>query len=150
MVAGYRQAAVHAREGGLDGVEVCAGFGYLPTQFLSAHANARTDAYGGSFTNRLRFLREVLEAMREGIGADGAVGCRLTDESGSYDGTDTGRRGRGGGRRWPTTAWRTTSRSRSAARPPTAARPGSCRRRPRAETRSPTSRDCSNRVWRCP
>ena len=39
MVAGYRQAAVHAREGGLDGVEVCAGFGYLPTQFLSAHAN---------------------------------------------------------------------------------------------------------------
>jgi NADPH-dependent 2,4-dienoyl-CoA reductase/sulfur reductase-like enzyme len=88
MVAGYRQAAVHAREGGLDGVEVCAGFGYLPTQFLSAHANARTDAYGGSFENRLRFLREVLEAMREGIGPDGAVGCRLTDESGSFDGTD--------------------------------------------------------------
>jgi 2,4-dienoyl-CoA reductase-like NADH-dependent reductase (Old Yellow Enzyme family) len=88
MVAGYRQAAVHAREGGLDGVEVCAGFGYLPTQFLSAHANTRTDDYGGSFENRLRFLREVLEAMREGIGAGGAVGCRLTDESGSYDGTD--------------------------------------------------------------
>jgi 2,4-dienoyl-CoA reductase-like NADH-dependent reductase (Old Yellow Enzyme family)/thioredoxin reductase len=90
MVDGYRQAAVHAAEGGLDGVEVCAGFGYLPTQFLSAHANTRTDAYGGSFQGRLRFLREVLEAMRAGIGADGAVGCRLTDESGSYDGTDTG------------------------------------------------------------
>jgi 2,4-dienoyl-CoA reductase-like NADH-dependent reductase (Old Yellow Enzyme family)/thioredoxin reductase len=90
MVEGYRLAAVHAAEGGLDGVEVCAGFGYLPTQFLSAHANARTDAYGGSFENRLRFLREVLEAMRAGIGAGGAVGCRLTDESGSFDGTDTG------------------------------------------------------------
>jgi 2,4-dienoyl-CoA reductase-like NADH-dependent reductase (Old Yellow Enzyme family) len=89
MLDGYRQAAVHAREGGLDGVEVCAGFGYLPTQFLSAHANARTDRYGGSFENRLRFLREVLDAMREGIGRDGAVGCRLTDESGSYDGTDS-------------------------------------------------------------
>jgi hypothetical protein len=88
MVAGYRQAAAYAREGGLDGVEVCAGFGYLPTQFLSAHANNRTDAYGGSFENRLRFLREVLEAMRAGIGAGGAVGCRLTDESGSFDGTD--------------------------------------------------------------
>ena len=49
MVDGYRQAAVHAREGGLDGVEVCAGFGYLPTQFLSAHANARTDGTAGSF-----------------------------------------------------------------------------------------------------
>jgi NADPH-dependent 2,4-dienoyl-CoA reductase/sulfur reductase-like enzyme len=67
---------------------VCAGFGYLPTQFLSAHANARTDRYGGSFENRLRFLREVLEAMRAGIGPGGAVGCRLTDESGSHDGTD--------------------------------------------------------------
>ena len=90
MVAGYRQAALHAREGGLDGVEVCAGFGYLHTQFLSAHANTRTDGYGGSFSNRLRFLREVLQAMREGIGDGGAVGCRLTDESGSFDGTDTG------------------------------------------------------------
>jgi 2,4-dienoyl-CoA reductase-like NADH-dependent reductase (Old Yellow Enzyme family)/thioredoxin reductase len=89
MLDGYRQAAAHAREGGLDGVEVCAGFGYLPTQFLSAHANARTDRYGGSFENRLRFLREVLEAMRAGIGPGGAVGCRLTDESGSYDGTDS-------------------------------------------------------------
>jgi 2,4-dienoyl-CoA reductase-like NADH-dependent reductase (Old Yellow Enzyme family)/thioredoxin reductase len=88
MLDGYRQAAVHAREGGLDGVEVCAGFGYLPTQFLSAHANARTDSYGGSFTNRVRFLREVLAAMRAGIGPGGAVGCRLTDESGSFDGTD--------------------------------------------------------------
>jgi 2,4-dienoyl-CoA reductase-like NADH-dependent reductase (Old Yellow Enzyme family)/thioredoxin reductase len=88
MLEGYRRAAAFAREGGLDGVEVCAGFGYLPTQFLSAHANARTDRYGGSFTNRLRFLREVLAAMREGFGPDGAVGCRLTDESGSYDGTD--------------------------------------------------------------
>jgi 2,4-dienoyl-CoA reductase-like NADH-dependent reductase (Old Yellow Enzyme family)/thioredoxin reductase len=88
MVAGYRQAAVHARAGGLDGVEVCAGFGYLPTQFLSKHANSRTDGYGGSFRNRLRFLREVLQAMREGMGPGGAVGCRLTDESGSFDGTD--------------------------------------------------------------
>jgi 2,4-dienoyl-CoA reductase-like NADH-dependent reductase (Old Yellow Enzyme family)/thioredoxin reductase len=89
MLEGYRQAAAFAREGGLDGVEVCAGFGYLPTQFLSAHANARTDRYGGSFENRLRFLRELLEAMRAGIGPGGAVGCRLTDESASYDGTDS-------------------------------------------------------------
>ncbi len=88
MVDGYRQAARHAAEGGLDGVEVCAGFGYLPTQFLSPRANTRTDAYGGSFENRLRFLRELLEAMREGIGPGGAVGCRLTQEQLSPDGTD--------------------------------------------------------------
>ena len=51
---------------------MCAGFDYLPTQFLSAHANRRTDEYGGSFENRLRFLLEMCEAMREGIGPDGA------------------------------------------------------------------------------
>ncbi len=85
MIDGYRLAASHCAEGGVDGVEVCAGFGYLPTQFLSPHANYRSDEYGGSFENRLRFLREVCEAMREGIGG-GAVGCRLTDESGSWDG----------------------------------------------------------------
>jgi 2,4-dienoyl-CoA reductase-like NADH-dependent reductase (Old Yellow Enzyme family)/thioredoxin reductase len=88
MLDGYRQAAAYAAEGGLDGVEVCAGFGYLPTQFLSRHANARTDEYGGSFENRFRFLREVLEAMRDGFGPQGAIGCRLTDESTSDVGTD--------------------------------------------------------------
>ena len=66
MVDGYRQAARHAAEGGLDGVEVCAGFGYLPTQFLSPHANTRTDEYGGSFENRLRFLRELLRGDARG------------------------------------------------------------------------------------
>ncbi|MDX6520688.1 MAG: hypothetical protein QOF08_1293 [Gaiellales bacterium] len=85
MIEGYRMAAMHVAEGGLDGVEVCAGFGYLPTQFLSPRSNHRQDEYGGSFENRLRFLREVCEAMRAGIG-DGVVGCRLTDESGSWDG----------------------------------------------------------------
>ena len=88
MLEGYRQAAAYAAEGGLDGVEVCAGFGYLPTQFLSRHANVRTDEYGGSFENRFRFLREVLEAMRDGFGPNGAVGCRLTDERTSAVGTD--------------------------------------------------------------
>jgi 2,4-dienoyl-CoA reductase-like NADH-dependent reductase (Old Yellow Enzyme family)/thioredoxin reductase len=88
MLDGYRRAAAYAAEGGLDGVEVCAGFGYLPTQFLSRHANARTDEYGGSFENRFRFLREVLAAMREGFGVTGAIGCRLTDESTSDVGTD--------------------------------------------------------------
>ncbi|HET6848221.1 MAG TPA: FAD-dependent oxidoreductase [Gaiellales bacterium] len=85
MLDGYRQAAAYAADGGVDGVEVCGGFDYLPTQFLSPHANRRTDEYGGSFENRLRFLREVCEAMREGI-AGGVVGCRLTDERGSWDG----------------------------------------------------------------
>ena len=88
MLDGYRQAAAYASEGGVDGVEVCAGFDYLPTQFLSPHSNRRTDEYGGNFENRLRFLREVCEAMRDGIGAGGVVGCRLTDEHWSFDAND--------------------------------------------------------------
>ena len=119
------------REGGLDGVEVCAGFGYLPTQFLSRHANVRTDEYGGSFENRLRFLREVLEAMREGFGPGGAVGCRLTDESTSAVGTDPDDVLAAAGAVGATTGWPTTSRSRSGRRRRTAARRGSCRRRRR-------------------
>jgi|tagenome__1003787_1003787.scaffolds.fasta_scaffold20989748_4 2,4-dienoyl-CoA reductase-like NADH-dependent reductase (Old Yellow Enzyme family)/thioredoxin reductase len=88
MIEGYRRAAAFAVEGGVDGVEVCAGFDYLPTQFLSPQANRRTDEYGGSFDNRLRFLREVCEAMRDGAGPGGVVGCRLTDEHWSWDGND--------------------------------------------------------------
>ena len=55
LVDGYRQAARYAAEGGLDGVEVCAGFGYLPTQFLSPHANTRTDDYGGKLREPAAF-----------------------------------------------------------------------------------------------
>ena len=47
--------ARHAREAGLDGLELCASHGYLPTQFLSERTNRRTDAWGGSIENRARF-----------------------------------------------------------------------------------------------
>ena len=58
----------------------------VPVARTRTSAPTRTAA---SFENRLRFLREVLEAMREGFGPDGAVGCRLTDESSSSVGTDS-------------------------------------------------------------
>jgi N-ethylmaleimide reductase len=44
--------------------------GYLVNQFISAHSNHREDEYGGSLNNRLRFLREVVEAVAEVVGAD--------------------------------------------------------------------------------
>src|SRR5690606_39865352 len=52
LIAAYAQAAVHAREGGLDGVEVHAAHGYLPQQFISTIYNDRTDEWGGSFEDR--------------------------------------------------------------------------------------------------
>jgi 2,4-dienoyl-CoA reductase-like NADH-dependent reductase (Old Yellow Enzyme family)/thioredoxin reductase len=69
IVAGYGRAAGYLREAGLDGLEIIASHGYLPAQFLNPRINRRTDAYGGDFAGRLRFLREVIEAVH----ADGRL-----------------------------------------------------------------------------
>ena len=78
VIEAYGQAGVHAREGGLDGVEIHAAHGYLPQQFLSTVYNDRTDAWGGSFENRNRFLIEALRAIKRKAGADFVVGIRLS------------------------------------------------------------------------
>ena len=76
VIGDYRQAALNAREAGFDGVELHCTSGYLPMQFMAAGSNPRTDAYGGSAQHRVRFAKEVLEAMAAAIGA-GRVGLRL-------------------------------------------------------------------------
>lgn len=76
VVDEYRRAALNARKAGLDGVELHASSGYLPMQFLSSNTNLRTDRYGGSAANRIRFVIEVLEAMGNAIGFD-RVGLRI-------------------------------------------------------------------------
>jgi len=72
-IAGYGQATKNAIAVGCDGVELHCTSGYLPAQFLSTGTNKRSDKYGGSLENRLRF---VLEAMIAGAGA-GRVGIRI-------------------------------------------------------------------------
>ena len=72
----YVAAARNAREAGLDGVELHCASGYLPMQFLSSNTNQRTDAYGGSTANRIRFVVETLTALAEAIGP-GRVGFRI-------------------------------------------------------------------------
>ncbi|WP_117233014.1 alkene reductase [Vibrio maerlii] len=76
VVEQYRQAALNAIEAGFDGIELHAANGYLVNQFIDSEANNRTDEYGGSVENRLRFLGEVVTAMSEAIGSD-RVGVRL-------------------------------------------------------------------------
>ena len=78
IVQGYGLAARRLARAGLDGVEVVASHGYLPAQFLNQATNHRTDDYGGSPERRLRFLREVLESVREHGGADLVVGMRIS------------------------------------------------------------------------
>ncbi|HEY5185944.1 MAG TPA: FAD-dependent oxidoreductase [Actinomycetes bacterium] len=89
MVSCYGAAAGRIRRAGLDGVEVVASHGYLPAQFLNPRTNLRTDGYGGSPENRLRFLREVLEAVRAAAGPELAVGLRISADEASADGLTT-------------------------------------------------------------
>lgn len=77
VVAQFRNGAVHAKAAGFDAVELHGANGYLIDQFLRDGTNRRTDRYGGSVANRVRFLQEVAEAVIGVWGAD-RVGVRLS------------------------------------------------------------------------
>jgi 2,4-dienoyl-CoA reductase (NADPH2) len=66
----FATAAARAREAGYDGVEVMGSEGYLLSQFLVARTNRRTDGWGGSFENRMRFPVEAVRRVREAVGPD--------------------------------------------------------------------------------
>jgi 2,4-dienoyl-CoA reductase-like NADH-dependent reductase (Old Yellow Enzyme family) len=89
LVEMYKQAAINAKAAGFDGVELHCANGYLVNQFISEHTNNRTDKYGGNLENRLRFLKEITEAVTQVMGAD-KVGVRFaplfesTDEDRVY------------------------------------------------------------------
>ncbi|MBP3839767.1 MAG: NADPH dehydrogenase NamA [Chryseobacterium sp.] len=65
LVQNFKKAAQRSLEAGFDLIEIHAGHGYLIHQFLSPLSNVRTDEYGGSFENRIRFLLEIVEAVNE-------------------------------------------------------------------------------------
>ena len=73
----HRDAALRAQQAGFDIVYVYAGHDYLPFQFLSPLTNHRQDEYGGSFENRARLLRELIEDTCEAVGDRCAVAVRL-------------------------------------------------------------------------
>lgn len=73
----FSRAAGIAREAGFDAVEVHMGHGYLLSQFLSPRINRRKDIYGGSLDNRLRFPLQVIAAVRNAVGEDFPVLCKL-------------------------------------------------------------------------
>lgn len=77
LVKQFVDAAVRCKEAGVDGVELHAAHGYLLQQFLSPNTNKRTDEYGGSFENRMRFIKEIIEGIRERCGRDYPLIIRL-------------------------------------------------------------------------
>ncbi len=76
VVQDFAAAARNAMAAGFDGVELHGANGYLINQFIDSQANTRTDGYGGTLPNRLRFLREVTEAVIAVAGRE-RVGVRL-------------------------------------------------------------------------
>ena len=70
IVENFAQAARRVKEAGFDAVEVLSGTGYLISEFLSPLTNLRTDEYGGSYDNRMRFGREVMQRIKAVTGSD--------------------------------------------------------------------------------
>jgi len=81
LTAAYIDAARACAEGGLDGIEVHAGHGYLIAQFLSPLLNRRDDEFGGSLDNRMRLLVDILRGIRAAVPANMALGVRLSESS---------------------------------------------------------------------
>ena len=75
---GFVTAALHAQDAGFDGVEIHGANGYLLDQFLTDYLNRRTDKYGGSPENRVRFAVEICRAVREAVGPEMTVGIRIS------------------------------------------------------------------------
>jgi 2,4-dienoyl-CoA reductase-like NADH-dependent reductase (Old Yellow Enzyme family)/thioredoxin reductase len=86
IVEAYGHAARRLAAAGYDGIEVIASLGLLVAQFLNPVSNRRTDAYGGSRENRMRFLVEALEQVRRAIGEGRALGIRISAEEIESDG----------------------------------------------------------------
>jgi 2,4-dienoyl-CoA reductase-like NADH-dependent reductase (Old Yellow Enzyme family) len=80
LIECFVDASLRARDGGIDGIELHAGHGYLFSSFLSPATNHRTDGYGGSAENRARFLCEVLAEVRAAVGPGFPVGVRMSPD----------------------------------------------------------------------
>lgn len=80
VVQGYANAALRLKRAGFDGAEISAFARHLIDQFWSPQVNVRTDEYGGSFENRMRFGVEVVRAAREAVGSDFVLGLRVSGD----------------------------------------------------------------------
>jgi 2,4-dienoyl-CoA reductase-like NADH-dependent reductase (Old Yellow Enzyme family)/thioredoxin reductase len=78
IVHGFGLTAARMATAGIDGVEIVASHGYLPSQFINPRTNIRDDIYGGSFENRMRFTHEVVDAVRAATPDGFVVGLRIS------------------------------------------------------------------------
>ncbi|GAS89714.1 FAD-dependent oxidoreductase [Mycolicibacterium brisbanense] len=91
IIEAHAIGARHAKQGGMDGVEIHSGYGgYLLASFLSPFSNHRTDEYGGSLENRMRIVLRVIDAVRAEVGPDYLVGMNLQGHDFSPGGLEVG------------------------------------------------------------
>ena len=86
MIKKFAEAAARAKQAGVDAVEIQGSQGFLIQQMMSSHFNHRTDAYGGSLENRMRFPIEVIAAVRKAVGKDYPILFRMVASEGLEDG----------------------------------------------------------------
>lgn len=84
----FAAAARRTKQSGFDAVEIHGAHGYLPTQFMSPYMNTRTDMYGGSFENRMRFPLEIVSRVREEVGTDFPIIYRISADEHVAGGVD--------------------------------------------------------------
>ncbi len=80
IVQGFARGAANYVEAGMDGVEIHGAHGYILNQFMSPLSNKREDEYGGSLENRLRFPLQVIQAVRDAVGREVALGMRISGD----------------------------------------------------------------------
>lgn len=88
LIEKFGDVALRAKKAGFDGVEIHAGHGYLPTQFMSAYVNRRTDEFGGDITGRAKFGVDIVKNIKKKCGDDFPVCMRLSGD----ELVDSGRR----------------------------------------------------------
>ncbi|MCP4750072.1 MAG: NADH:flavin oxidoreductase [Proteobacteria bacterium] len=88
LLEDLKVASKLTRRCGFDGIEFHATHGYLIHSFFSKRSNKRTDRYGGSFENRIRFLLQAIQAIRQGVGPDYPVGFRMSASEELHEGFD--------------------------------------------------------------
>lgn len=88
LVEGYGNAARRAMEAGADAVEIHMAHGYLVSSFISPRTNKRVDEFGGSFENRMRFPRLIVEKVKEAVGDKVAIIARINSSDEVLGGTD--------------------------------------------------------------
>ncbi|ATA26528.1 hypothetical protein BIY26_06540 [Brenneria goodwinii] len=88
LVKDFGATALNAQKAGFDGIEIHAAHGYLIHEFLSPNCNHRIDEYGGTYINRMRFLKEIMEEVRKQVGDDFPISVRFS----AQENTEGGRR----------------------------------------------------------